>query len=36
MEYLLDNHEDNPNQHKNIQRLCTETVHPTFELILLH
>ena len=28
MEHLSNDHKDNPNQHKNSQKLCNKTRHP--------
>ena len=32
VEYLLNDHEDHPSQHKNSHELCDETVHPLLSL----
>ena len=33
MEHLSNDHEDHPNQHKNIHKLCDEMEHPVVNLM---
>ena len=33
MEHLLNDHEDQPNQHNNSHELCDETEHPVLSLL---
>ena len=33
MEYLSNDHEDHPNQHKNSHKLCNEKGHPVLSLL---
>ena len=33
MEYLLNDHEDHPNQHENSHKLCDETKHSVANLM---
>ena len=33
MEHLSNDHEDHPNLHKNIRKLCDEMGHPTVNLM---